>query len=69
LGGEPLGLAAVDDLHGWNILVDAAVAHVHHSRGGLDADVLQQCAGLLDLGGQGVPVVRVAGEGSGALKL
>lgn len=56
---------AVDDLHRHQV-IDAAVAEVDDRRRRLDADVLQQRRRLLDLRGQGVAVVGVAGEGARA---
>jgi hypothetical protein len=55
---QGLELATVNQLHGCNVMVDAAIAQVHHRRHRLGADVFEQRAGLL----QRMSVVGVAGE-------
>jgi len=65
LSAQRLVLAPVDQLDGRDVFVHAAIARVDHRDLGRHADVLQQRAGLLQLGAQRVPVKRVAGEGSG----
>jgi hypothetical protein len=62
--GQRLVLAPVDDLHARVVGVHAPVAQVNDRRGWLHTDVLQQRVGLLELLGQRVAVVRVAGEGT-----
>lgn len=51
LSREFLLFAAMQDLHGAPLGFYAAVDHVHHSHGGLDADLRQQRGAFLDLGG------------------
>ncbi len=65
LGTQGLESAAVDDLR-WHQMVHTAVAEINDGRGGLDLQVLQQVRGLLDLFGQGMAVIGVAGKRPGS---
>jgi hypothetical protein len=47
-------------------MVHTAVTEINDSRGGLDLQVLQHVRGLLDLFGQGMAVIGVAGEPPGS---
>lgn len=63
---EALDLAAVHQAHIRNVGLHPAVAQVGIGRVGLDAAVLHQDRGLLQLRLQRVPVVGVAMEGPGS---
>ena len=56
----------MDDLHRCAGFIDATKAQINDRCGALHADVLQQRVGLLQLFGQRVPFIRVAGEESRA---
>jgi len=62
---QPLGFASMDHVHCGHVVIHAAIAEAHHRRGGLSSNLLQQRGGLLQLTGQGMTVIRFAGEGSG----
>jgi len=64
---QRLAFAPVDELHGRDLGIDAAVARVHDGGGRLHADVLQQRGRLIELRGQRVAVILVAGEGAAEL--
>ena len=63
---QRLEFAPVDDLHRCAGCVHTAITQVNDRRGGLDADVSQKRVGVLELFGQRVAVVRIAGERPGA---
>ncbi len=63
---QPLGLTPMCDGQPWVVGIHAAVTEVNHRRGGLDADVLQQDGGLLDLLVQRMAIKRSTAECTGA---